>query len=75
MNWKMNKKLFASDIKAKRKLYKIGQIQCGKESGLSPSIICKVENEQSASLQTFERLCDWLHKEPSRYWRKVKRTR
>lgn len=57
---KFNSKLMARMLSAKRKWARLGLREAGKEIGISPATLSRIENEMLPDLLTAKKISNWL---------------
>ena len=55
----------AQDITMKRGT--VGVRAAARDAGISPATLSRIENGHVPDLETFEKICQWLGKDPSRF--------
>jgi transcriptional regulator with XRE-family HTH domain len=55
----------AQDIAMKRGT--VGVRAAARDAGISPATLSRIENGHVPDLETFEKICQWLGKDPSRF--------
>ena len=66
INWRH----FGRDIKHERDRRGIGHRKAAGEIGTSHATVCRAENAKAVNTETFMSGCDWMRKDPLKYYSK-----